>query len=424
MTVPWRVRCAEATLDLDGLAARLVNQPAGGPLTPAGALEVQALVIDGGERVPRRLVLVMADVVWFADDSARRLRREVARIAGCEEACVALAASHTHGTPQTDRRFGYGEFDQAFVRRLEDQVLATVAAALARPAKAVSITHGASRIDPPVAVNRRRMAWHLSGRRLTRRVQNLPNRAAPCDNRATVLAFAGADGGPVGVVVHFACHPVCDPPGSLGPDYPGAMRAALRARLPDGAFVGFLQGFCGDVRPDLAHTPRGLKDHLVEAAIGQRFRPSRTGDAESLGRALADAAARALATAAAVDGRKLVAATETMPLYCASGRALDRGLDVTVWRVGALAFAFASGEMLSGLTSSRPRVLSVGYANGMAGYVAPASAYAAGGYEIDGFLARFGLPERLAPDNADRFAALRDRLLAADEVRSPARAAS
>jgi hypothetical protein len=423
VTAPWRVRWAEASLEAGALQGRLVNQPAVGPVTRAGALEVQALVIDGGG-LSRRLVLVMADVIWFADDSARRLRREIARIAGCDEAGVALAASHTHGTPQTDPRFGYGEYDAAFVRGLEDQVLATVSAALAHPAKVVSLSYGSCPVEPSVAVNRRRVAWHLSGRRLTRRVQNLPNRAAPCDNRARVLAFAGADGVLAGVLVHFACHPVCDPPGCLGPDYPGAMRTALRARLPEGAFVGFLQGSCGDVRPDLAHTPRGLKDHVVEAVIGQRFRPARAGDAEALGCALADAAARALTEAAAVDGGEAAAATEPLPLYGVSGRALDRALDVAAWRIGTLGLAFAGAEMLSGLASPDARVFSVGYANGMAGYVAPASAYAGGGYEIDGFLERFAIPERLASDSADRYAALRDRLLAADAVRSPARAAS
>jgi hypothetical protein len=390
---------------------------------------VQSLVIETSD-ARRRLVLITADTIWFSDDGARALRRAVAERAQCDEPSVVLAASHTHGTPQPDRRFRLGEYDPDFERRITEGVLATVETALANSPTAVSIAYGASRLARPAAVNRRRQAWYPKGNRLARRVQNLPNRAAPCDNTASVLAFRDAGGQPVAVVVHFACHPVSDPDGTLGPDFPGAMREALRSQLPAGTLVGFLQGFCGDVRPNLIHRPRGLKDHALELVIGPRFRPSQDGDSAQLGKALAAVAERALAGAVGVEGTALGAMREALPVRGASGRVLERDLDVTVWRIGSFALVLASGEMLSALDHPDPRILSVGYANGMVGYVAPEPEYAGGGYEIDGFLPRFGLPERVAPDTAAQYRMIRDRLLdragaaGHERVKSPAPTAS
>lgn len=426
----WRLRTAEARLDVSGLRGRLVNQAAERSLRHGGSLMIQSLVIETLD-ARQRLVLITADIIWFSDDGARALRRAVAERACCDEPSVALAASHTHGTPQPDRRFRLGEYDPDFERRITEAVLATVETALASSPREASIAYAASCLAQPSAVNRRRQAWYLKGNRLGRRAQNLPNRSAPCDNAASVLAFRDAGGQPVAVVVHFACHPVSDPDGTLGADFPGAMREALRSQLRAGTLVGFLQGFCGDVRPNLIHRPRGLKDHALELVIGSRFRPSQNGDSAQLGKALGAAAERALAAAVGVEGSVLGALREALPVRGASGTALERDLDVTVWRIGSLAVVFASGEMLSALDHPDPRILSVGYANGMVGYIAPEPEYARGGYEIDGFLPRFGLPERVAPDTAAQYRMIRDRLLARaagaaghERVKSPAPTAS
>ena len=44
---------------------------------------------------------------------------------------------------------------------------------------------------------------------------------------------------------------------------------------------------------------------------------------------------------------------------------------------------------------NKDNIISVGYTNGMIGYIAPKNEYKYGGYEIDGFIKRFNLKSRI-----------------------------
>lgn len=375
-----------------------------------GPGEVQALILDSATS---RLVLVSADAIWFDDATAAQLRREIAERCGCLPASVCLAATHTHGSPQPESGFTIGPPAPEFAADLGAAVRQAVAQALAGPAERASLALAQAPIEKGLIVNRRRIAWYFGDRRPTRRAQNLPNPTRAVDERVTALVLFDRSGRPRCVIVHFACHPVADPAGTRGADFPGAMRAVIARRLGAEPGVMFLQGFCGDVRPYLRHQPTGLKDWVIEGIVGARFRRARVGDAERLGIALADAIIAALDRARPAGEGGLAAVSAELPLLGASGAALGRSLQLTAWRIGDCRLVFANGEMLSGLAPD-DGVLSVGYANGMVGYVAPESEYAVGGYEIDGFLARFGLSERLAPATGAAYLARRAALLSMD----------
>lgn len=359
-----------------------------------------------------RVVLVSADSIWFPDTIAGRLREEIARKAGIDGAAIILAASHTHGSPQPEPRFPFGRSDPAWAASFERVALATAERALASPHAAVSLHFGRARVHPPVAINRRREAWYREGLRIRRRVQSLPNAARAIDDSISVLVARDSAQAIRGIIVHAVCHPVTLPRDAAGADFPGVVRARLQDRYGPHVPVLFLQGHCGDVRPRLVHEPAGFRDNVIETLIGPRFRDSHAGDTEAVGIAIADAAAIAIAEAKELEP-SLGSAHVRIPLEDDTGAPVGRELDVTAWRIAPeLQIVASSGEMLSGLASQDPRVLSVGYANGMVGYVAPEKEYAGGGYEIDGFLKPFGLKRRFSPDTERRFVAERAGLLA------------
>ncbi|MGE5148143.1 MAG: hypothetical protein ACM3N5_15430, partial [Candidatus Eiseniibacteriota bacterium] len=244
-----------------------------------------------------------------------------------------------------------------------------------------------------------------------RRVQNLPERKAAFDRRVTLLAFVDGRGKPRVVLCHLICHPVFDPPGAAGTDVPGAVRGLMARQHGDDLGVIWLQGFTGDIRPNLIHRPSGAKDRLLEMLIGSRFRPSVTGDRDHAATLVFWAIEKALASAEPCPEAPLEAVRDTLPVPTVSGRDSGRSLDLTAWRLApAVRLLFANGEMLSGL-APHDGTISVGYSNGMIGYVAPDSEPPRGGYEIDGFLRRFGLEERFAPDIGSRFLAVRREML-------------
>lgn len=363
----------------------------------------------------RALLLVSADAIWFSDAQAQRLRTQLARHVGGDMASVTLAATHTHGAPQPDSRFAVGTVDPAWQSSVEDAI--REAADEASTAEHVPIVALVGRGEVPegLSVHRRRRAWYWTGGLPRRRTQTLPNAAHRVDRNLTLIVLRRPDGSTLATLAHFACHPVAQPAGTPGPDYPGGLRTALRQRLGASTPVLFLQGYCGDIRPDLRHVPKGIKDLLVETIIGPRFRRSLPGDVGGMIGRMTPAMDAALGQLTPVPLAGLRVARGSLPVTLADGRRTDRILDVTAWRLGdGLSLVFASGEMLSGLIAREPGVISVGYANGMVGYVAPPEEFANGGYEVEGFAAKFGLAGPIAPDTGREFQVLRRRLL--DEV--------
>lgn len=387
----------------------LTSATTGVAIGPTGNLGVGVLTL---QTQSRRLVLICGDVIWFPDAMAWRLREGIARAANVDTSAVILAASHSHGSPQPEPRFPFGRSDPAWVARFERAVLATATEALAARPADVTLHFGEARISPLVAINRRRLAWYRDGVRLRRRVQSLPNAARTIDDRVSVLVARDGADAVRAIIVHAVCHPVTLPRDATGADFPGIIREKLQARFGAHVPVLFLQGHCGDIRPRLIHEPSGLKDHVIETLIGPRFRASREGDTETVGIAITRVAERAIAGAHALVPQ-FAHASSRLPLRDDAGASAGRDLDITCWRIApGFDIVASSGEMLSGLASQEPGVLSVGYANGMAGYIAPASEYADGGYEIDGFLEAFGLQRRFSPGTERNFLTTRARLLA------------
>ncbi len=406
MSAPAQLRTAVVSLGLEHQSEQAVNG-ARGEARDAAPTQVQILLLSAGDG---SVVLVGADLIWFASDQARVLRAEIARRTGAAEERVVLCATHTHGTPNPDRRFAYGEWSAALVETINARVLEAVDRALAVKAEPVHIVLGQA-AAPGIAINRRRAAWLRDGLRLRRRVQNLPNPARPVDDRVTVLAFLSeTHDRPVALAVHFSCHPVADPADRRGADFPGFLRQELGRRFGVETPVLYLQGFCGDVRPALLHRPHGLKDWLVQLVIGDRFRPARREDAARIGAQLASCVDTAIGQAKPVGSLAFTALRERIALTGIDYAPTGRDLDVTVWRFSDdVRLIFASAEMLSGLAPAAADTIAVGYANGMVGYVAPAADYAGGGYEIDGFLARFGLAKRFDPGIGAAFARIAAR---------------
>lgn len=399
-----------ATIEMQTATLAIGGPPGAGDARASRRNGVSALLLREKGRAP--LVLLSADVIWFPDAVAARLRQAIARLAVTDEARIILAASHTHGCPQPEPRFPFGRRDPKWVELLERTVLEAAAAATGASPLAVTLHHGRAMADPPVAINRRRMAWYRAGLRIGRRVQSLPNAGRAADHLVRVVVARDDENRVRHVLALAACHPVSLPADTMGADFPGVLRHELQRKYGSDVAVTFLQGHCGDIRPRLIRSPSSLKDHLLEAIIGPRFRASREGDAEAIGAGLADAAVRAIAGATPMHP-DFAAARSRLPLTDVEGVDVDRGLDVTVWRFSPdLTLVASSGEMLSGLAHPDAGVLSVGYANGMVGYVAPACEYAGGGYEVDGFLQPFGLTRRFAVDTERRFAATRADLLA------------
>jgi hypothetical protein len=362
--------------------------------------------------------IVVADVIGIDAAMSRRIRARCRLV----DARVVVAATHTHGGPVSMAGRLGGHEDAAWLRRLEDGCVAALDAALAaaRPAEFFVGVGG----DPDVGRNRRQAG-------------------GPVDRAVTLLRVRGLDGKWIAVMTAYACHPVV-----VGAwnrqwtaDYPGYVRRRLEAAHP-GALGLFLTGCAGDVNTG----------HTASASNTLAETPTRSfGEAERLGERVAEAALAAPSVLLAVGTvtaanaecalglarresesnaelaarwRELCATAEPaqQPIFTrwiewaetTAGEPLAPVRErVTVLCWGGLPIVALPGEIFAetGLAiragAGAPAFV-VGYCEDNPGYIPPANAYAAGGYEVEEAHRYYDLPATFAPGAAE---ALRDAAL-------------
>ena len=318
------------------------------------------------------VVLVSADVI--AVD--RALCAEIAGALGLGPGRTVVCATHTHSGPA-----GLTEACAPSGARVDAALRATVSeACVAAAARAL-----AELAPAELRLSRAESTGVVANRNALRGAR---------DRRVTVLSAAGPDGRPIGVAVLVACHPTLLGPEStaVSADLAGAARGSF-GRAPVAALTG------------------------AAADVSTRFtrRAQDAAELQRLGRRLAAATQRALATARPLEPvvdvgevtlelpRKRIRAEPVLV------RGEDEPCTLTAWRVGSSAWLFAPGELSVGVGSrieagsGLADTAVVGYAGGYIGYVVEPSLHARDTYE--------GRASPFTPDAADELAAAAGVLL-------------
>jgi neutral ceramidase len=386
-------------LAMAGFGAR--TAPAKGAHDP---LTVRAIAV--GETV-----LAVADVIGLHEDLCARVRRA----APLPDAHVALTATHTHGGPATmPGRIGKG-YDPAYGARLEAACLRAVERALA--ARAPAILEFGVGADPGVAKNRR----HAGG---------------IVDPSLPVLLFRALDGAPKAILAAYACHPVVLGPDNLlwTADYPGFVRRELEAAHP-GAIAIFATGCCGDANTghsaQASLTTQAMPMRTFEAAAGYAHRIAASALAAPLERLDAVVAPQARERFVNLD---LCREAKPPDALAARWRAERETADPVRAHLLDIWIAWAEGAAKTPLSPWRARVscldwaglriiampgeifaetglsirtglggpcMALAYGEGCPGYIAPASEWPHGGYEVLEAHRYYNMPGPFAPGAAE-----------------------
>ncbi len=213
---------------LNGFIAR--PGPSLGVDTP---LSARAVCLEQGRR---RAVIVGLDLLGVAPATADRLTAGIGSATGIPESNVIISCTHTHSGPMAAPLRGLGRPDDAYLSRLEDQVI-TAARAAAGTLARVDVSWGKAAVA--VGINRRQPAGDGS-------VTLGVNPRGPYDKEVRVLCLKGA-GRPVLLFEH-ASHPYCLGPDDrlIGADFWGHAAAALERK---GFNCLYLNGCAGDISP-------------------------------------------------------------------------------------------------------------------------------------------------------------------------------
>jgi hypothetical protein len=375
----------------------------------ADPLFAHVAVFDDGRT---RAGLVQLDTLSTRWSDVADIRRRVAAAFAFPGDHLLVGATHNHGGPAVAETGEVGR-DAAYLEELKRRVVGAVGEALGR-------------LAPAELGYQRSLEYRLSHNRrvvmrngLVRTHGNPRDPEAlfvegPIDPEVSVLSARAPGGGALlGAIVNFACHPTHqggEPVFTSG--WPGALNRELAARGLPGSV--FLQGACGNLssghpsanyNPDQIEFARVLADDVL-AAIGKT---------ENYGEQWPLRVARATVqlpyrryTPEEVAGTLRGAQRFIDPAIYDRGmprlkeRIATRGTqpaEVQAIAIGEVVYVsfpceyFVEFALRLKRAAYPARVVVVGYANGMVGYVPTAEAFAAGGYETT-----FALSSRQAPE--------------------------
>ncbi|HWZ30860.1 MAG TPA: hypothetical protein VNX18_05985 [Bryobacteraceae bacterium] len=208
-------------------------------------IEARVLAMSDGTRT---VAFVTLDLCYPFDPPVMDEIRTSARGSVDE---VIFHASHTHSGPT------YAASPEAVKHAIPRVVVAIQAAAKSM----VPIRIGSAWGQTYLGFNRRYLATDGSVEMFWRNETKVST-TFPVDPTVGVIRFDRADGTPLAILVHYACHPVVLGPENLdySADYPSEMRRYIEQQLGGMAF--FLQGAPGDINPYYDKTT------LIEDAVG------------------------------------------------------------------------------------------------------------------------------------------------------------
>lgn len=345
-------------------------------------------------------IIVAADLIWFSEDIVENVKDKIKDLFKTDHNNIVFCASHSHGTPNPNKNILYGNEQKKFSNYLKDIIwmkLEKVYKLKKIEVLAKAITMPA----PDISINRRRKAFQFK-KFPFKAMQSLPNKNKPIDRDLNIIKFSNAISQKLEcVIVKHTCHPVADPKGLLGADYPGYLKIRLRKSISKN--IVFLQGFCGDIRPKVIKSNNSIKDKMIKLIIGDRFRKTKEDDSSFMARQLEKSilVKKNNQSYIPIIG-SMKSSSKKIKILLEKSLYAPIELEFTIWLWGNICFLFLNAEVLSGYIFQdidNLNIINVGYTNGMFGYLPTTKDIFDGGYEVDKSRKYFGIKNRIHKNN-------------------------
>ncbi len=345
-------------------------------------LYAKALVVDDGQN---KTAIVSADLLWVPLEITSEVRKKVKDEIGIAEENVLICATHTHFGPKIDRitkdwpDAPASEVDKSYVQGL-GQKLVDVILAANKDLKEARLGAIKGQIS------------ELSYNRRTKKADgavemtfNLPPASpeltfGPIDPEVCILRVEDTNGGLVGAIVNFACHPVSGDQDKekfyhISADYPGYTAKVIEQA--EGGVCLFALGTAGNMNPiriNMAQ-PRSQTGKALGGEVLRRIQFVPTSG---------EAPLRAM--------KKEVVLPVKTDLPAERVKEEDKGkktltTEIQVLRLGDIYFLGLPSEVLVeiGLGIKKEAGIEdlfiVSLSNDTCGYICPKQAYKEGGYE-------------------------------------------
>jgi neutral ceramidase len=358
-------------------------------------LYLRALIFEQGGT---RIAFVMADVIGIYNHDS--WRSKISEATGIPAANILLGDVHNHAGPSP-----YDKRNAQWVQQFEPALLAAVRKANAaiqpvhvaagtghsrigmnrrhvRPADSVSLltfdendrsqTFGKAKTDKPVEIRDFAGVVRLGA-----------NPDGPIDDNVQIVRIDSAEGKPVAVMIHYACHGT-----SLGGrnskicgEWMGRMQEYVEKQFPGVGSI-YLQGAAGDINPRVVGGLDGYQDDVNTTwALGEEI----GAEVARVYRSLSPLPKANVRIQLETD--EILLPRQYRELFEDFANTVVK-VPTTAVRIGDLMWINFPGEMFHAIgervKAAEPATCShlLGYTNGYVGYFPEQKAYAEGGYEV------------------------------------------
>jgi len=347
-------------------------------------------------------IIISADLIWFSEDIVNNLKIKAIQLYNTISNNIVFCASHTHGSANPNEDILYGKGSKNFANHIEKKITKLLEKNLKNKKIPVEINL-VNLKAPDITINRRKKAIQFKSFPI-KIVQSLPNQQKNVDKQLNLVEFRNFLTKKIEcIIIKHTCHPVADPYGVIGADYPGYLKQKLSNTICKN--IIFLQGFCGDIRPKVIKKNTTFKDKIIKLLIGDRFRKSKNGDAIFIANALKYSIEKNINTKikTPIIG-PMKAVSKAIKIQMSNNLLAPRDIEFTIWIWGKTCFIFINAEVLSGYIFNNIaglNIINVGYTNGMFGYLPTQKDILDGGYEVDKSRIYFGIKNRIK-ENTER----------------------
>jgi len=314
-----------------------------------------------------KYLLITADLIGFSFDFTDETRSKISSAVGIPSKNMMLVATHTHGGPSIDDRGTMSAYYGELQKKLID-------VSLKATKKVVPFKMGIGKTYCKMNINRRAEFG-------SNEIWLGHNPYGPCDHELEVMKFESMDNQLLAVLINWPCHGTVSGYTNfqITGDWPGAAARLIGKSLGEEAIVAVTAGASGDINPvyvkdDGFRRVDAIGYHVCKEAMKvlPEIKTRPVGSVQSV------------ETTHCFPGKK--ACEDHFPRHSFEP-GLDKKIRFTVLRIGNIALAGVSGELMTEIgmeikKQSPMRSVVVTHCNGSSGYICTDKSYPEAGYEI------------------------------------------
>jgi hypothetical protein len=186
-------------------------------------------------------IIITADLIWWDSKITDELKNIINTLYKINKNNIIFSATHTHCGPQTSFDFtpSLGIPNIEYIEFVKKQTLLSIDKAVNNTVECTFFLNSA---ECEIGINRR---FKKNGK-----IEMAPFSEGINDTTLNMLEIRNEQDDLISLLVHGICHANVSAENCISPDFPGIAMSKIEDVYPESTAF-YLQGFCGDIRPNI-----------------------------------------------------------------------------------------------------------------------------------------------------------------------------